>query len=226
MAGKAKQVISTKRLQIDKARANVVMFVAVAAFLTVFSLVSARALWVKRGFQARVVAEKETTLRTLKDNNSAAANLVTAYKAFNNTPDNLLGGNPQGSGDKDGDNAKLVLDALPGQYDFPGLASSIEKMIEGSNAGSLESITGTDDEVAQSQSTSAQPVEMPFEISVKTNPTGFNTVLDRFSQSIRPMVLTKVSITAGGTNEVNLDISGKTYYLPKKTLSITTKEVK
>lgn len=226
MATKSKQVISTKRIQIDKARANLVIFVAVAAFVTVFSLVSARALWVKRGFERRVVAEKENTLKTLKANNSAATELVTAYQAFNNTPDNLLGGNASGTGDKDGDNAKLVLDALPGQYDFPGLASSIEKMIEGDKIGSLESISGTDDEVAQSQSTSTQPVEMPFQISVKTSATGFNTVLDRFSQSIRPMVLTKVGITVAGTNEINLDITGKSYYLPKKTLNITMKEVR
>ncbi|MCA9330954.1 hypothetical protein KC957_02820 [Candidatus Saccharibacteria bacterium] len=226
MATKSKQVISTKRLQIDKARANLVIFLAVAAFITVFSLMSARALWIKRGFERRVVAEKESTLKTLKDNNTAATELVTAYKAFNNTPDNLIGGSTTGKGDRDGDNAKLVLDALPGQYDFPGLASSIEKLVESDKIGSLESITGTDDEVAQSQSTSTTPVEMPFEVSIKTSATGFNTVLDRFSQSIRPMVLTKVSIGVGGTNEIKLGVSGKSYYLPKKTLDITTKEVR
>src|SRR5690606_27650185 len=117
---------------------NMVIIIAVAAFITVFSLVSVRALLIKRSFQSRVVAEKEATLKTLKDNNAAAAELTNSFKAFNSTPDNLLGGTPGGTGDRDGDNAKLVLDALPGRYDFPALISSIEKMIQGNKDGTIE----------------------------------------------------------------------------------------
>jgi hypothetical protein len=219
--------LSTKRLQIDKSRSNLVIIVAVAAFVTVFSLVSIRALLVKRSFQGRVVAEKEATLKTLKENNTAAAELTTAFKAFNETPDNLLGGNPEGSGDKDGDNAKLVLDALPGHYDFPALVSSIEKMIEGNKNGTIEGITGTDDEVTQSQaSDSSVPVEMPFQVAAKADPDGLQTILQTFSRSIRPMVVTTLNITAEDANSLNIDINAKSYYQPKKTLSITSKEVR
>lgn len=221
----ARPTISTKRIQIDKAKANVVMFVAVAAFLSVFSLVSSKALLTKRSFENRVITEKEKTLKTFKDNNSAAEKLVTAYKTFNGSSDNLLGGNPTGTGEKDGDNAKLVLDALPSRYDFPGLTSSIEKMIR-SQGGSLESITGTDDEVAQADSSAAEPVEMPFQLDAKSSPDGIQRILETFSKSIRPMTITKLTLSAQDSNALNVSITAKSYYQPKKTLQITSKEVK
>lgn len=226
--GIAKQVISTKRLQIDKARANVVMVIAIASFVAVFSLVSARALWTKRSFQARVIGEKKTTLETLKANNAAAEQLVTSYKAFNDTPDNLIGGNPKGTGDRDGENATLVLDALPSEYDYPGLTSSMAKIINGSKLGDLDSFTGTDDEVAQSgQTDSSKPIEMPFSVAITTKEGAYKGVLTAFSRSIRPMTIDKISISSSGqAGELSLSIDGKTYYQPQKTLSITQKEVR
>lgn len=222
----AKQAISTKRIQIDKAQANVVMFVAVAAFITVFSLVSSKALMGKRGFQNRVITEKEKTLKTLKSNNDAATKLVASFKTFNSGSDNLLGGNPTGTGDKDGDNAKLVLDALPSRYDFPGLTSSVAKMIEG-KGGSLEAISGTDDEVAQTSVTdSSKPVEMPFQVDAKSNADGVQGILQTFGKSIRPMTITKLTLSAQDNNSMTVSILAKSYYQPKKTLEIKTKEVK
>lgn len=223
----AKQpAISTKRIQIDRAQANVVIFVAVAAFITVFSLVSSKALLSKRGFQNRVITEKEKTLKTLKSNNDAAAKLVASYKSFNGTTDNLLGGNPSGTGDKDGDNAKLVLDALPSRYDFPGLTSSIAKMIT-SKGGALQNITGTDDEVAQAGNTSSSaPVEMPFQVDAKSSPDGIQSILETFGKSIRPMTITKLTLSAEDSNSLRVSISAKSYYQPKKTLEIKTKEVR
>ena len=226
--GIAKQVISTKRLQIDKARANVVMVIAIASFVAVFSLVSARALLTKRSFQSRVIDQKKTTLDTLKANNAAAEQLVTSYKAFNDTPDNLIGGNPKGTGDRDGENATLVLDALPSEYDYPGLTSSMAKIINGSRLGTLETFTGTDDEVAQSkQSDSSKPVEMPFNISVNTKDGAYKSILTALSRSIRPMTVNKITISSSGqAGELTMTVDGKTYYQPQKTLSITQKEVR
>ncbi len=221
-----KPTISTKRIKIDKAKANVVLYVAIASFVTVFSLVSAKALLSKRSFGSRVVAEKENTLKVLKSNNEAATELATTYQTFNNTPDNLLGGNPEGSGDKDGDNAKIILDALPSQYDFPALTSSIEKMIK-SNGGSLESISGSDDEIAQSiASDSSRPVEIPFQIDAKSSPNGIQNILSTFDKSIRPMTVTKLTLTVEGESSLRASIFAKSYYQPKKILEIKTKEVR
>lgn len=222
----ARQTISKKRIQIDKARANVVLFVAVASFIATFSLVSSKALLQKRGFESRVIGEKEKTLKTLKDNNQAAQQLTTSYKAFNDTPDNLLGGNPSGTGDKDGENAKLILDALPSQYDFPALTSSIEKMIK-SQQGSIEAISGTDDTVAQSSVTdSSKPIEIPFQIDATSGDDGIQNILKTFNRSIRPMTITKVTLSVESQGSLRASIFAKSYYQPAKVLQITTKEVR
>lgn len=221
----AKQTISAKRLQIDRAKANVVVFVSVAAFVTVFSLVSSKALLGKRSFQARVITEKETTLNTLKSNNDAATKLVASYKTFNSAPDNLLGGNPSGSGDKDGENSKLILDSLPSRYDFPGLTSSVEKMIT-SQGSKIESISGTDDEIAQSAAEdSSKPVEMPFQVDAKNSPDGIQRILQTFGKSIRPMTITKLTFTVENSSSMRVSINAKSYYQPKKVLEIKTKVV-
>lgn len=224
---KPPSAISTKRIQIDKAQANMVLIIAAASFIAIFSLVASRALLVKRGFQSRVIAEKETTLQTLKKNNEAVEQLKTSYKAFNSSSDNLLGGNPSGTGDRDGDNARLVLDALPATYDFPALASSMERIVGVSGGASLKSITGTDDQVAQSQQTdSSTAIEVPFDLAIDAKTDSYNRLLQSFSKSIRPMTIHSLKLTPDDKGEMTMAISGKTYYLPKKTLSIGQKEVR
>lgn len=222
----ARQTFSKKRIQIDKARANMVLFVAIASFIAVFSLVSSKALLSKRGFESRVITEKEHTLQTLKANNEAAKQLTTTYKTFNDTSDNLLGGNPHGTGDKDGENAKLILDALPGRYDFPALTSSIEKMVR-SQQGSIQAISGTDDAVAQALVTdSSKPVEIPFQVDATSSLSGIQNILKTFDRSIRPMTITKVTLSAENQGSLRVSIFAKSYYQPAKVLQITTKEVK
>ena len=117
---------SAKRLQISKANATIVAVVSVAAFVTTFSLVAGQALLSKRSHQARVIFEKETARNQLLSNITASESLITAYQEFISRPENVIGGDPAGSGERDGDNARLILDALPSKYDFHSLDTSIE----------------------------------------------------------------------------------------------------
>ena len=119
---------SAKHLQINKANSNMVIIIAVAAFVVVFSLVASRALLEKSSYQRRVIAAKQKASNQLKANVEASKSLQASYKTFVSNPNNIIGGNPSGSGDNDGDNAKITLDALPSQYDFPALTSSLEKI--------------------------------------------------------------------------------------------------
>ncbi len=244
----AKNILSTKRLQIDKANANMVVILAVAAFLTVFSLVASRALVSQRGYQGRVIEKKKKALTQLKANNEAAKKLVTSYTAFISTPDNIIGGLPSGTGDRDGDNAKIVLDALPSKYDFPALVSSIEKVLISRNY-IINSISGTDDEINQSSSTtpnstasasengqttetssasatgqSIQPVEMPFEVTVAGNLDSAQGLLDVFQLSIRPIRVFKFSLS-GADDKLNIEVSAKSYYQPQKKVTIKLEAV-
>ncbi len=223
----AKPLISTKRLLIDKANSTIVIVVAVASFVTVFSLVATKALLSQRGYQARVTSEKEKAVKQLKANVNAVSTLQTAYKGFVDTPDNVLGGNPKGTGDKDGDNAKIVLDALPSKYDFPALASSLEKILS-SQSIKIVSITGTDEEVQQEANQSSPTpalVDMPFQIAVSGNYAALQTLMGTLEKSIRPIQVQTLDFS-GTDASMQLTITAKTFYQPSKSLSITTKDVK
>lgn len=217
---------SGKRIQISKANTTMVAVIAIASFVTMFSLVAAKALWDQRSFQARVITEKEVARNQLKANVAAVDSLVNSYKAFVGTPENVIGGSPSGKGDRDGDNAKIVLDALPSKYDFPALASSIEKLLQSGDY-TIENITGTDDEANQqaAQTQANTPVEIPFQIGASGSYPNIQKLVSSLELSIRPFTITKVTFT-GEDNKLQTQINGKSYYLPEKNLKITTKEVK
>ena len=223
----AKVQVSGKRLQIDKANSTMFIIVAIAAFVITFSLVAGRALMSTRSYQARVIKEKEIAANQLKANIAASESLVTAYKAFVETPENIIGGNPNGTGERDGDNAKITLDALPSVYDYPALNSSLEKIIRSQQLG-IDGVQGTDDEVAQTTGDNkpTQPVEMPIQFNVKGDFNKTRNLLTVFERSIRPLKVLGLTfdVPESGVLEVQIDVAS--YYQPGKTLKIETKDVK
>lgn len=224
----AKLDISAKHLAINKANSQIVAAVAIASFVTIFSLVAASSLWGQKGYQSRVIAAKEKANTQLKTNIQSVDSLVSSYKAFIGTPTNVIGGNSKGTGDSDGDNAKIVLDALPSKYDFPALTSSLEKILDDRNL-NVTTITGTDDEVAQSGdqgSATPQPISMPFAFTVEhANYNSVQELINTLEKSIRPMQIDSLTLS-GGANDMQLIVNAHTYYQPEKDLKITTKVVK
>lgn len=216
---------SMKQMQINKANMRMVVAVAVSAAVVVFSLVASRALLQKRSYQAKVIGAKEKAVNQLEANIVAANQLTAAYQTFVSTSTNVLGGNPQGTGDKDGDNAKIILDALPSQYDFPALASSLEKILTSNNL-KIDSITGTDDEIAQGQphEDGLQPIEIPFTIAVTTNVDGAKNLVSVLQRSIRPINIRSIQIT-GSNSDLKVTIDAVTYYQPQKTVDIKTEVI-
>lgn len=220
--------LSNKRLQIDKANAVMVIAVAAAVFMVIFTLVASRALWSQRSYQERVKVAKEEARNQLAENIKEADKLVQSYETFVKTPENLIKGNSSGSGDRDGDNARLVLDSLPSKYDFPALMSSLEKVIS-QRGFEIESITGTDDELNQSKAANtAQPVDMPFEFKVSGVYQAIKDLTLDFEHSIRPFHVQKITITAEEESKMGFSVTGKTYYQSGKTLEslIKTKDIK
>jgi Tfp pilus assembly protein PilO len=126
----------------------------------------------------------------------------------------------------DGDNAKIILDALPSKYDFPALTTSLEKLAL-SQGVNIESMTGTDDEVAQTDSASSTPVPiaMPFQITVTGNYASIQKVVKAFEKSIRPIQIQTLQLT-GSDQKMQMNITAQTYYQPEKTLNIKREVVK
>lgn len=225
----AKQTLGqslTKRALIEKSNTTTVVFAGIAAFVVMFVLVSGKSLVSQAAYNNRVIGEKKQTLKTLNDNLDARDDLVSSYKAFVNTPQNIIGGSPTGESDRDGDSAKIVLDALPSKYDFPALTSSIEKLA-GAQSVAIESMNGIDDEVAQLDQSSAtpQPVPMMFDVSVKGGYPQIQALVDSFERSIRPMQVQMLTVS-GSDGELTTSITAQTFYQPEKKLELRKKVVK
>lgn len=212
----ARQQLSLKQLAIDKDNTSIAIAVGLAAFVVVFSLFASQALWQQRGYQAKVINKKKTALRELKRSAGEVDKLKASYVAFADAKENVLGGSATGTGDKDGDNPRLVLDALPSKYDFPAVATSLEKVFKDYK---IDSIEGTDDEVTQSAveaSGNPQLVEIPFVITLSGSASATKNILSTYERSIRPFQIQKVSLKSE-KDEVKTTVNAKTYFqAPKK----------
>lgn len=216
-----------KRMQMGKDQATTVGIVAGAVFVTVFSLVSCKALLTQRAYQQKVIDKQDKANTQLVENIDAVNKLVVSYKDFVGAPNNVIGGNPVGLGEKDGDNAKIVLDSLPSKYDFPALASSLEKILLDRKF-KIGGITGSDDELTQSgnqTSNNPAPIEIPFSLSVSGSYQSIQGLVDVFEKSIRPFKITKVGFS-GSVNEMDFRVDAKTYFQPEKIMEIRTEVVK
>jgi len=219
---------TTKRALIDKANVSVVVAVSIAAFISIFSLVAGKALLDQRSYQARVIQAREKARDQLVENLKAADTLTASYQQFVASQENVIGGSSVGVGERDGDNARIVLDALPSKYDFPALATSLEKLIKGQGLG-IESITGIDDESNQqkaSSSASPTPIEMPFKVGIKGSYDNIQSFISVLERSIRPFSINKVEFKAAQGTDVSLSIDAKTYYQPEKGFEFKSEVVK
>ena len=224
----AKAQISIKHLAIDKANAQMVALVSAAAFVTIFCLVAAQAVWSQNRYQSRVSGAESKAHQQLAKNTQTFGNLLTSYQAFNSTANNVIGGLTTAGGDNDGDNTKIILDALPSSYDFPALTSSIEKILT-NNGLKIGSITGTDDQLAQQSNTSSpspQPVSIPFSFSVSNaNYTSVQQLITALQNSIRPIQIDSLTLNGGAAN-MTLTVNAHTYFQPAKSLGISEQVVK
>jgi hypothetical protein len=220
----AKERTNTKRVLISKANSKIVIVTAVAAFVVVFSLIASKTLISQATYQNRVIGAKRTAVAQLQSDIQATSSLTASYEAFADTPQNVLGGSPTGTASNDGNNAKIVLDALPSKYDFPALATSLEELINSQKV-QIQSITGTDNEVASIESSpDPTPVAIPFQISVTGSYQSLQNLVNAFNESIRPFQIQTLSLS-GDQSNMTMTITAQTYYQPEKTFSITKEAV-
>jgi hypothetical protein len=220
--------VSIKHALVDKANTTIVAITAAAGFIIVFCLVASFTLFSQLTYQNRIVSAKKQTLTQIKADLTAVDSLKKSYRAFTSTSTNVIGGDPEGATARDGDNAKIVLDALPSKYDFPALANTLEGILTGQNV-QIQSIAGTDDSLTNATGSSATPaaVAMPFQLSVSGNYGAIQSVISTFEKSIRPFQIQTLEVSGGeDQDQVTLTITAQTYYQPEKSLNLTTKVVK
>jgi hypothetical protein len=222
--------VSIKHVQIDKNQSTILMVIVIATIVVVFSLVATKSMIVKGMYQRRALHARRDVADRLKSNYDAAKTLFAQYQVFADQDPNVIGGaggSQPGNGNLDGDNPRIVLDALPSSYDAPALGSSIEKILLGQKV-TINSLTVTDDPTANSDEAQTNPQAKPVTFSFEGTTTfdGGSKLLQDFERSIRPFDLNTLEIS-GTDNKLKLTVGMTTYYQPAKSLDLkATKEVK
>ena len=228
MAHIAKPHLSSKHLKIKSANTIIIISVSVTVFIVMFSLVSARALLSQASYNQKIIGEKKDALDIAKTNSETVKDLEASYLSFATETVNVLGGNPEGTGALDGSNPKIVLDALPSEYDYPALSSSIEKILL-DNSYQIDRIGGSEDtslgnEGSIGSSTAESIVDIPYPLSIVSTSEGTKNLLDILERSIRPFYVEKLELS-GSDSSMTAKIVTKTFYQPSKSFTVTTKVV-
>lgn len=214
---------SAKHVAINKANTQIVAVVGVASFIVVFCLVASKAVFSQYQYQSRVIKAASTADNQLKSNISAYKDLVGHYVSFDTTHPITLANSVPGSKN---DNVQIILDALPGAYDFPGLTSTVENILNETGM-QVTAVTGNDAQATATSSASAepQPIPMPFGFSVAdATYSSVQQLIQVMQQSIRPMAMDTMSITAQ-QGSLTMTVTAHSYYQPATTLSITKETV-
>lgn len=203
--------VNDKRKLINKANSQIFLAVILSSVVVSAGLVSLKFLNDLRNYQSRVIAAQEETRDQLIANIESANEISEAFVEF----------------DAGEISAEEVLSALPSKYDYPALATSIDKLAGFSDA-TLESFAGEDEEaeISSSVQVSAQPE--PYEIQLSMSVTGsykdIQNYLKVLERSIRPMKINDLSLSGSDSN-MEADLSVSTYYQPKDQLEFSKRTI-
>ena len=220
---------SFKSLPIDQSDKRTLTIVAIASAVTIFSLFSAKALLSQASYHRRELGAKRLALQQLQANVKIADSLQTQYQTFNTTNPNIIGGknltDPNAT-PPDGDNARVVLDALPSKYDFPALISSLAKILSNNGIGS-PGIAGSDMAATIDNSSQVNPSPQPISLSLSgvSSYANAQSLIKDLERSIRPFDITSLQL-GGNASSVSISAGLNTYFQPAKVLKTDAKEVK
>lgn len=195
---------ASRRDQVKKAGSTVFIVVAVAAVISMFSIISMRFLWAKKSYNDRVIGAKTKARDDLATNLSNLDKLSEQFPQLETSA---------------GTNSKSILHALPPVYDYAALASSIDFLATTSG---VKSNTSVGEDISASAVNSAhvsQPVELPLSLSASGSYAAIRQYIVNLERSIRPIHIT--NITYSGTNsDLQATIQAVTYYQPSRSLDV------
>ncbi|HEX9679125.1 MAG TPA: type 4a pilus biogenesis protein PilO [Candidatus Saccharimonadales bacterium] len=201
-------IFSTKRQAIEKAKSTVLTSVVIASIVVSFSIVTVNFLWDLRGYNSRVIKEKNLAKVTLRQNLINADELTAQFSVF------------EASGVKSSE----ILDALPSTYDYAALVTSVNSIAKRSGL-ELTGFAGTDQSnEAPGTAVTPSPFEMAFSISVAGSYDSLKKFVDNLDRSIRPFQVRALSIS-GTDQAITADIAISTYFQPKADIGTETKVV-
>ncbi len=220
---------SKENIKFDKSGSNLYLIIIICVVVTTFSLTSTKALIDQASYQRRVIGARQATVKQLRDNLQAAKSLSDQYSVFNGGTTNVIGG--KNSSDPnvlppDGDNARIVLNALPSNYDFPALISSMAKILADDQIGSPS--VGGNDQSAQIDTNprdTTAPIAIPLTVNGTATYQAIRKLVNDLERSTRPYDI--ISLQLRGSNDnMAFALEMNTYFQPAKKLNLSDKEVR
>ena len=224
-----KKVALRKRTMIEKANRTMFVWVACASVVVGVSLVAIIFLVQMTIFNEKVLAEKNRTVATLKQNNKNIPDLEAAVRVLD-TNQALI----DSKANSDDQAVQVILDALPSDanslafgsslqtkiFNIPGL--TIDKM-------QIDPVQGVELFDVSSQSVSGSNIagqgEITFRISVVGSESALKQALLNIEKSIRTVDITKLKIETQSSSMV-MTIEGRGYYEPARTVELKDKVIK
>lgn len=203
--------------------------IGIAAVITVFCLASTKVLLSQAAYKRHIINARHDAVKALNQDLSESDTLKSQYQIFEGTnPVNIIGGRnttDSNATPPDGNNSRIVLDALPSSYDFPALISSLAKIMN-NNGIATPSVGGTDESNTVNTTASPNPVPVQILLTIAGN-SGYGQVqsfIKDLERSIRPFDITSFNIQ-GSESAMSFSATVNTYFQPAKTLNITNKAV-
>lgn len=225
-----KEVALRKRQQIDASKRTMFMAVALAAFVSGIALVVSFFLVQQIIFHGKIIATKQDTIGTIKDNAKAIEQLKDDIRVLDtNTALNSVKVNQENSA------LQVILDALPAEPNADALGASLQfkiaQPVDGITIEALSVVpTDADTTVApviaeeESNNESEYP-SIRFNMVVSGSAASLQSLLSRFEKSIRVIELTSVEVQAGSSGN-RMSMMGRAYYEPARDIQIGKKVVK
>jgi hypothetical protein len=202
----------------------------VAAAISVFCLTSTKVLLTNGAYKRHVINANHKAADQLRQNLDQSKTLLNQYQVFEgDNPKNIIGGKnttDTKAVPPDGNNSRIVLNALPSSYDFPALISSMAKILN-DNRLNNPGIGGSDQSgsTESAANVTAEPVAIPLTVNGTGGYDIIQALIRDLERSIRPFDLTNLQVQ-GSSSSMTITASLNTYYQPPKSLNITSEDVK
>jgi hypothetical protein len=207
-------------IKFDKTKTRAIASLAIASFLLAFSLFASKNFLQLYVYQQRVITAQNASILNINQDQQVVNNVVSSYKQFVNQPTNVIGGTSTGTSSTSGNNAKIILDALPQTYDFPALISSIQALLTVPGV-TINSLTGTDNSLQLIASSAPSPI--PISFSATSSYTGIQNLLSVIKRSVMPIDILSIGFT-GTDAKLTASITAQTYYYNPPSGLITSTE--
>lgn len=208
-----------KRQQIETTNKNILLWLVISSVIVSFSLVALQFLIREFIFNQKIINAKSATSKQLQQNIVAGKELTKNVNAL--LADTNLGAVLKNDADQKSSNLSVVLDALPVSGDATSFANSLQSVVlplSGVTISELSTTSLADQGIADPATT--EPLTLPFKASVSGDYAKIQKALKDMSRVIRPINLTELSMRSEEKGQIQMTLSGVTYYLPAKTVGI------